>query len=251
MKKIIFILTLLVLSCSDVENNNVKEYGKVSLSVGMVKDVNVTVKSDFIEASGSYLIDIKNGAGSSYVKGKYEDITGPFDLPIGDYSIGVESCTPIDALKDRGVQRFFASQDFKVITAQTTAINLLCSMANSRVSLEVEDSFKAVFSKTQFTVYENSNSARKFIFDENVSINDESQWVYFNIDETPSVIIAITTTRNDGVIKTYTKVVPIKAKTWHKVRFSSSALNGQANILVDVKDTIIEVVQDSVIDPYE
>lgn len=202
----------------------------------------------------SYKVEVKQG--ETVVKdGTYAFLKNQFSLVPGDYSISAYNMTAAECLtqrKGRGVQHFYGSTTFTIQAGIVTPVSFTCEMQNCRVSLTLDDTFKSVFKEEEsiIKVYEDSDPTRVMTFPHTATLDDEDLWAYFNIDDTPKLMVVIEVTRNDGAKGNYTMEVIPEAKTWHKLSIKSNSTNGQADVEVLVDDSLTEKDEVQGVDPY-
>ncbi len=75
----------------------------------------------------------------------------------------------------------------------------------------------------------------------------DTQIAYFN----PGELNYIISTQREGVAKTYSGTVPLKAKTWHKLTVKASLSHGQLDINVTADDTVADEPGVIEVNPYQ
>lgn len=243
-------LALLMTGCtsiSDVENK-----GNVVMSIVEDYGVEIDTKAETLsEATGDYLVEIKDG--EDVVKsGSYHQFKEPFQLASTSYTLSTQSVTEEEALssnENRGLLRLAGSTDFVVNPGNLTTVRCTCNVKNARVSVDYDDTFKAMFKNVIVTIEENSSSSRQVIYDVNSSHSAEGSYGYFNIDSDPQINVSVSATLQSDEVKSYSKTFAIAEGQWSKITLKSNYVGGQTDLDINVDTEVISKEQMIEVDP--
>ena len=221
-KLYIFMALLLACVSGACTKESVTGYGYISLSVATYIDVDdaVTKSEPLPESSYSeYNISLYKD-GVMLWKVSYADFLAYVQynrVVAGSYVLEVESCTETDAEVGNGKMRLVGSEAFDVIAGRTADVDILCQMANARVTLAIDPAFAPDLANTGASV---TDGRRKISLE---IVNTEhalERAVYYNVgsDGMKNLVFTVTT----GVIsidKVKTFEVPVHAEggKWNKV----------------------------------
>lgn len=198
---------------------------------------NVVITKDQVEAKNATYGELKN---------QFAILPGTYDI----YAQNMTAEAALTSREGRGEQRFYGESSFEIQAGIVTNVSFTCEMANARVSVGLDDSFRQVFSNAEITIYESSDESRKLVFPYSTTIDDSSLWGYFNIDSDPELIVNVAVTRNDGHQNNFTVKTTLEAKTWHKLTIKSNSTNGEADLEIYVNDALVEQDEEWGVDPY-
>ena len=221
-KLTIFIAALLVCVLGSCTREIVAEYGYVSVSVST--DVHIedaaTKSEQLPEASyPEYNIALYK-EGEQLWKTKYDVFLSDVQfnrIPAGTYTIEVESCTEAEAEAGNGRMRLLGSEQITVVAGRTAQADILCQMANARVTLAIDPVFAAELSNTGASVTDGKRKISLEVVDTDHVLD---RAVYYNVgtDGTKDLLFTVTT----GIIsldKVKAFDVPVCAEggKWNKV----------------------------------
>lgn len=229
---------------------DIERQGNVALRLVENYDVEIQTKAESLEdASDDYLIKITNKENEVVIEGAYGDYKGLIRLPSEGYDLLAQNMVEEDALVDRGSLRLLGTSDFMVNPGDITNVKCTCTVQNARVSVEYDDSFKAMFKDVTVSVYENSNSERTLVYDVNSSHSSEESYGYFNIDNNPQIKVSVSATLHSGVVKTYSNYYEIAQGRWTKLTLASNYVGGETDLEIYVDTEVIPQEVELVVDP--
>lgn len=256
------ILTLLAFlaiafsSCSkDKQNSHIGE-GVCNLIINepIIEIISKSGDGAATSVSDDYQIAITQTNGDYTLTGTYGELKSSCVLPVGEYKITAQNITAEKAIEGRGAQRFYGETTFSIISGVTTNVAFECPMVNARISALFNEDFKKSFKDGSLNVYESSDasieSRRELTFTYATTLENVDDYVYFNIDADPKVTIVVSATRNDDVPVNYTKTINIEAKHWHKIEITSTSVDGQGELDINVDETITSSDENLDFDPY-
>lgn len=242
------------------------EFGQVTLSVNQGNLV--YVKSN-TEADNTYTVTTTNTNGLvQALSGAYSTIRGKaITVPVGSYNISAENMTAEQAeqaFEGKGAAHYSGSNTFEVNQGSSTSVSVTCTMVNAKVTFDYdEESFGQMFNLNATgneaptivaTPTYSQIGNRSVTITGNVNHESSGAVSFYTVANNAKLNFTITAKRlSDGAVKSYAPATPITlaAKTWHKVKITSSTTNGQASITINVDGTIIEAPEVIVpIDPY-
>ena len=219
---IIFIAALLVCVLGSCSRETVEEYGYISVSVStdiQIEDA-ATKAEQLPEASyPEYNISLyKNGV--QLWKTTYDVFLSDVQynrIPAGTYTIEVESCTETEAEVGNGIMRLLGSEQITVIAGRTAQADVVCQMANARVTLAIDPTFAADLSNTGASVTDGKRKLSLEVVDTDHVLE---RAVYYNVgdDETKNLVFTVTA----GIIsldkvKAFDVPVRVEGGKWNKV----------------------------------
>ncbi len=252
-------LLILVFALSCTKAEKAIEWGQVSIKAQNGETIFTETKAELAQIPDTYLVYLNKVGESTPVKsGTYADMKNAFTVEAGNYTAYAQNITESDALVGRGAQRFYGSTSnpISVLSGQTTTISFTCSMVNSRVTFEFDNSFKSVFNTEDITnptkIVSSTASNPSRIIEYTKAASHSSELAYFNIDASGNTVLnyTIQTARKDGVAKTYNGTINLLAKSWHKVTIKASSTSGQADLDIVIDTQVAELPQDVMVDPY-
>lgn len=143
-------IVAIAVSCSKIQ----EQYGSLSLSISSDVEVDIQTRSEQTGIYDSYNIHIAgvHTGNDPYSRSLvYGDTDWPFMLPYGLYSIMAESCTEDVAHSSNdgyGCVRFMGvTEDVQVKSPSSlaTAVSVVCTMANAKVSVVFDSGFLSDF----------------------------------------------------------------------------------------------------------
>lgn len=230
-------------------------YGNIRMTILSDYEVSMSTKSASAQVADNYKVYLSDAQGQSIKSGPYSEFKDPFVLPDAkDYQIYAENFNSDEAqsLRDgRGDMRLYGSTKFDVTPGNLTNVSFVCSVQNARVSVDYTEAFKAMFKDVTVNIHENSFPERVLSFSKDAQVADESSYAYFNIDEDPKVSIEIIATRNDGVVKNYSKEINIALAQWSRISINSSEVVGQSGLEITVDDVVLSKENEIMVDPMD
>lgn len=128
----------------------------------------------------TFKVTLKDKSGAAFFSGKqYKDLTEhDRSLPVDtDYQILVESCSDEESVSSNngwGQPHFFASENFNIVSGETTPLALECSMNNAGLMMIFSESFI-----TKFPAYAaTTQDARALVFNN----RNASKVAYYTFD---------------------------------------------------------------------
>ena len=217
-----FMTGLLVCIFGSCTKEVVAEYGYISVSVS--RDVEIedaaTKSEELPESSYSEYNIALYKDGEQLWKTKYDVFLSDVQynrIPAGTYTLEVESCTEADAEIGNGRMRLLGSEQITVVAGRTAQADILCQMANARVTLAIDPTFAADLSNTGASV---TNGKRKISLEIVDTEHVLERAVYYNVgaDGTKNLVFTVTA----GIIsidKVKAFEVPVCAEggKWNKV----------------------------------
>ena len=254
MRKVFMIIPLVaaLLSCS----KDVEMVGEGSVSLNVKSEYSIIIantKAGEIEIDETYSVNLVNAASEQVKSGTYSEFKTPFVLNAATgYIISAESCSAEvahSAATGNGQARYAGSKTFDVIANDLTNVSFICTMANAQISVAFSDNFKIVFKDFAVSIHEKSADTRKVSFDKNATLS--SPIAFFNLPAvSPTLVAVITATRNDNVVKTFTKEISFAAKEWHKLTYDVTTISGEVGASITVDTSVTEVATTETINPY-
>ena len=218
----IFIAGLLVCIFGSCTKEAVAEYGYISVSVSTDVEIeDAATKSEQLPESSysEYNIALYNGETLVW-KTKYDVFLSDVQynrIPAGTYTLEVENCTEDDAEIGNGRMRLFGSEQITVVAGRTSHADILCQMANARVTLAIDQDFASDLSNTGASV---TDGKRKISLETVDTDHVLERAVYYNVgaDGTKNLVFTVTT----GIIsidkvKTFEVPVSVEGGKWNKV----------------------------------
>lgn len=202
-----------------------QQMGVVTLALASDAEAVVDTKADAIDYD-SFLIDIEGTTliGNSYSQPdlRYGDMPASMLIPFGNYTFTAESCTPAAAEEGLGRVRYEgATSDVDILTEEPVAIEIECSMANAKVTLEFDESFLEDFENPWAELVAGSRTLKL-----NDAEEAASSVMYFNISEDAPALEYTVHGDINGRHLTYTNAVQLSAAKWIKIVVRSNH-NGQ------------------------
>lgn len=260
MKKIstFVLLAFAIMACSKTENP--VEYGKVALHIEQGARAFINLKSgtkatETIPDTYKVATVTAGGAAVADGTGAYGTIKNGFNLPAGKgYALSAYNCTEEEALNTPdswGQQRFYGSTTFDVTAGNTANLSFTCQMVNAKISVTYDNSFVSQFDNYLVEVYAEAAPGRKLSFDHTAT--PENPAAFFNVDQTDATLhITITGTRKIGNLpRSYTQVITLLPKTWHKLTVKATSVSGSADLNITIDNSVTEASSDISINPYE
>lgn len=219
---LIFISSLLICVFGSCTKEGVSEYGYLSVSVATEVDFDeaATKAEPLPELSyPEYNIALYKD-GEQLWKTKYDDFLADIQynrIEAGTYVVEVENCTESEAEIENGRMRLVGVQQVTVTAGRTAQADVLCQMANARITLAIDPVFAADLVNAGASV---TDGKRKISLDVVDTEHILERSVYYNVDATGTKDLIFTVTAGIlSIDKVKTFDVPVRAEggKWNKV----------------------------------
>ncbi len=169
-----------------------------SFTLNVINDDYVTTKAAGDDVS-QYEILIYRGKEQYARFLKFEDMPQPAKLKAGDYTLkAVYGDNPAIAFD---APLYIGTQDFTIIQNETNNVEVVCKLANSKLSIKVDDNFKDAFQNYYATITTSYHSENDPVFIvKQDQIGDNPTPVYFKPGD---IKITLHITKADGSHFTY------------------------------------------------
>ena len=159
-KNSLFLGVLSVVALSSCVNENVdlngKEMGALELSVDLVQP-----KTRAVSEVDDYPVVIKDAEGKQIQAwDAVSDVPSKITMGVGNYT--VESHTPGTLKKKMTYPYYKGTKDVEVVKGLTSAVEVLCKMQNSPISVSYDQDFRDVFASWNITVDDGEGTALSF-----------------------------------------------------------------------------------------
>ncbi len=156
--------------------------GSISLSLSSDREVVVDTKAETVDCS-NFLVDIygETFLGQSYKSEqfKFSEMTEPVVIPFGYYYVSAQNLTEAAAEEGYGSVRYYGvSEEVDILSNETTAVQVVCKMANGKVTFTLDASFLEDFEDASVEMTVGSRTVSM-----DGSDADGSNDVYFNVSE--------------------------------------------------------------------
>jgi hypothetical protein len=250
-------IAALFTSCSKDESDY-EGYGNIAVNVK--SDVNIsavqtrtaTAVTDDSELA-KYKFYVKKG-GEDKWNGTYANLKiATFAASsANDYTVSAENCTETEAKtssNNYGQQRLYGvTSGFSITAGQTTDVSLTLTVANSKVSVILDNSLSTYFDEYAVSIGETGRM---------LSFPDANTIAYFNAGTELKYSIAATlksgskvTFANSVSLSNSDKSATTKAATYYKITIKASSTNGQIGLSLSVDTSMTESTGEVSIDPY-
>ncbi len=234
-------------SCKEVSTSTV-ELGEGALELKL----NPTSKIESVEETKSvesnitlsdFSIDVVNSEGVSYVSyASYDDLPAELALPEGSYTVKAENGKMYSAGFD--APYFYGSQNVEIKTGATSKVDLVCAIANVKVTVDYSEELLNTLENIVVTVnskYDASDDAKIGIL--KFSNEDTDQWSagWFAppYDSKLEVYVtAINKLTGEGVTSSST-IQGVKARQWRKITVDIRT-SGTLEFDITIDDTLEE-----------
>lgn len=214
-------ISLILFSCSK-ENIN---YGSITFNIN--GDVNVSVDSNTTTKSGTVNTDNFEIFLGSTSLGLKKDLTTPVIVAPGTYTVSAQSCSVENSNNGYGLLRFYGENQNVIVEDQGNVdVTINCTVANSKVSVELGESYTNYFDSGYATV-KISDGTRTLTVIENGEVikNGEViiEAVYFNASASLTITVNSKKTSAAGAEHTFetTESFTSAAATWHKITINA------------------------------
>lgn len=235
-KTTIFILLavigVIVSGCS--KDNASITTGEGTLSIRLVADdstQNVTTRAEeLLPEVSNFAISILKNNEVQYSWEKFNQYPDEVLFPIGQYTLEAS----YGQIHNEGFNMpyYAGTKDFSIEDDKETDVEVVCYLANVKVSATYTEAFKKYFSDYYIEANSNGNSAIKFV-------KDESRFCYFKPGKL--TIILNVTKRDGGAQSTYQAIVLDNALPQHHYQFNFDVNAGSSTINVSFTDKTEQV----------
>lgn len=121
------------------------------------------------------------------------DMPASIRLAVGNYTVSAHS--PGELVKQMTAPYYAATRDFTITKDITSEVNVVCTMANSRIQMVYGEDFLAAFSAWTITVDDGSDKVLTYT---QADLNPAAVYWYFEEGQTTTVRVNITATTKEG-----------------------------------------------------
>lgn len=157
------VVLMLTFSCT---KSHVDGNGQVSFALSSnleIADQTRSSVSQFtsLPSSGDFTITITDASSATFWSGKISEWNPATPLPIGDYKV----TATYGSLEDEGFDKpyFTGSANFTVVGAQTTAVTIKVSLANTVILISCTDNFKNYYQDYTFNLVRAGQPIASFV----------------------------------------------------------------------------------------
>lgn len=249
MKKTIILAAALVAmtACnkSIIEVTPAEELGTITLGVTADTEMVVTKAESALNAkdAADYIVTL---SGSKNWTKKYSEITDDDKkMSAGTYTMTAKNISDETAVSGNGAMQLVSPETSVIVEAgKNTPVELLCKVANSKVTVNFDEGFTKVFTvETEPVVLD--PSGRKIAMTPGAHATAEAAW--FNDGTTVNWTLTATV-KSTSAQKTYTGSFSAEEAKWNQLTFKAGE-NGTISLVIKVDDTITEVPVSETIDP--
>lgn len=252
MKKLIFMSAALCVmaACNEkVISTPVDQAGTGYISLALDSDPVISVKSVTDAELDEYNVYIVPAGGAAVSPVKYSDLRAtPYAVLAGDYTMYAENCTAAEAETGVGQMHIYGGTEHAVTVraGMTESVQINCSVINSAVRAEFDESFNYAFAE-DYTIDFSAGTRT-------VEVNAEKagQNIYWNVNEFGELALNYTITvtfRNDNAHKTQSGTVSLSKARVSVLKFSAGS-NGRISVAISADDGMTEVDVPVIVDPY-
>lgn len=203
MKKIAIIASLFcltVMSSCELKDELIgtqsekSEKGALELSVSVSQDA-VESRAN-TQAPGDYSVIITNKETEEVAyNGTYESMEKPLSLPVGTYIVA--SHTPGEIQTTMSSPYYGGEKELTVTKGITSALEVVCKMLNTKITLNLGDDFKAAFK--EWTITLNDGASHVLTFTQADVENNIIYWYLGKDSQVATLTMDITATTTDGL----------------------------------------------------
>lgn len=239
----------------------VSDYGYISLGVSADAEMVVTKAEEdsYTQVTGDdlneYLFTLNNGTSNTWVNKPFSEITDDDKkVPSGQYTMTVKNISDADAVSGNGAMQLVGTEAFDVQSGKETSVEVLCSIANTKVTVALGEGFGSgdddVFTVTKepIVLTQGSRTGINMTPGNHDSEGDEEAW--FNAG-TAITWTLTATVKSTSETKTYSGNIAaenVVAKSWNKLTFKAGT-NGNITLTVKVDEKTTEQTYTPEIDP--
>lgn len=235
MKKIYSLLTILLaavfcFSCQSDETVSEEGYLRIS-----AETVGVTNSSRVIEGYNpkQLAVEIVNAGGTTIEStndfSEWKNSNKTFRLAPGTYTVKAASYGFDGSESGFDIPYYVGSTKVTVKTGETATAAITCTLANVKVTVEFDDTFKAAFKEANSVV----KSAVESVASQKFVMGEAAKTAYFPVGNLTSTITVV-----NKLDKEYTRddvVANVKARDWVKFIYKAKA-TGTGGVKVDIAD---------------
>ena len=252
MKKTIIIATALaaMTACNKslIEVSPAEDFGTISL--GVTADTEMVVTKAVTEldatAAANYIVTLE-GSQKNWTKAYSEISDDDKKMPAGSYTMTAKNISDEAAVSGNGAMQLVSLPTEVVVEAgDNTPVELTCTVANSKVTVNFEEGFDDVFTLEAEPVVLDPD-VRKIAMTPGAHDSEATEAAWFNAGTTVYWTLSVTV-KSTSAGKTYSGSFPANAATWNQLTFKAGE-NGTISLVIKVDDTITEVPVEETIDP--
>lgn len=235
MKKIYSLLTILLaalfgFSCQSDETVSEEGYLRIS-----AETVGVTNSSRVIEGYNpkQLAVEIVNAGGTTIEStndfSEWKNSNKTFRLAPGTYTVKAASYGFDGSESGFDIPYYVGSTNVTVKTGETATADITCTLANVKVTVEFDDTFKVAFKEANSVV----KSAVESVASQKFVMGEAAKTAYFPVGNLTSTITVV-----NKLDKEYTRddvVANVKARDWVKFIYKAKA-TGTGGVKVDIAD---------------
>lgn len=250
MKKTILIAAALVAmtACNKslIEVTPAEDFGTITLGVTTDTEMVVTKAESALDpaAAANYIVTL-TGSQKSWEK-KYSEISDvDKKMPAGTYTMTAKNISDEAAVSGNGAMQLVSPATSVTVEAgKNTTVELLCTVANSKVTVNFDEGFTNVFTVENEPVVLDP-SGRKIAMTPGAHETAEAAW--FN-DGTTVKWTLTATVKSTSAQKTYKGSFSAAKAQWNQLTFKAGE-NGTISLVIKVDDTITVFPVEETIDP--
>lgn len=238
MKKIYSLLTILLaalfgFSCQSDET--VSEEGYLRISAETVGITNITKSSRVIEGYNpkQLAVEIVNSRGTTVEStndfSEWKNSNKTISLAPGTYIVKAASYGFDGSESGFDIPYYVGRDTVEIKTGKTSTAAITCTLANVKVTVEFDDTFKAAFKEANSVV----KSAVESVASQKFVMGDEAKTAYFPVGNLTSTITVV-----NKLDKEYSRdyvVANVQARDWVKFKYKAKA-TGTGGVKVDIAD---------------
>ena len=249
MKKTIIIAAAIaaMTSCNKslIEMTPTQEFGTISLGVTADTEMVVTKAVELdANAAKDYIVTL-SGSQKNWEKAYSAISDEDKKMPAGAYTMTAKNISDEAAVTGNGAMQLVSEPVAVAVEAgKNTPVELICAVANSKVTVDFEEAFTDVFTlETEPVVLD--PSGRNIAMTPGDHASAEAAW--FN-DGTSVNWTLTATVKSTSTVKTYSGSFTAEKAKWNQLTFKAGA-NGTISLVIKVDDQITEVPVEETIDP--
>jgi hypothetical protein len=249
MKKTIIIAAALaaMTACNKslIEMTPAQEFGTISLGVTADTEMIVTKATELDATAAKDYIVTLSGSQKNWER-TYSEITDDDKkMPAGSYTMSAKNISDEAAVAGNGAMQLVCpATSVEVQAGNNTPVELICSVANSKVTVNFDSAFTEVFTLATEPVVLDP-SGRNIAMTPGAHETAEAAW--FNDGTTVNWTLTATV-KSTSAQKTYSGSFPAEKAEWNQLTFKAGA-NGTISLVIMVDDEITEVPVEETIDP--
>ena len=248
MKKTIILAAALVAmtACNKslIEVTPAEEFGTITLGVTTDTEMVVTKATELdATAAADYIVTL---SGSKNWTKKYSEITADDKkMSAGIYTMTAKNISDDAAVSGNGAMQLVSPATSVTVEAgKNTPVELTCTVANSKVTVNFDEGFTNVFTVENEPVVLDP-SGRNIAMTPGAHETAEAAW--FNDGTTVNWTLTATV-KSTSAQKTYQGSFSAAKAKWNQLTFKAGE-NGTISLVIKVDETITEVPVEETIDP--